>query len=126
MALIPEDQPEMTLNPQLVVMKDIRIDSRFLFYSMISDYFQGYFNIYSAGGSTPAISQEKINNFRIAHPSIAEQIEIADYIEEKKNSLETLEKQYLSEIELLREYKTALISEVVTGKVDVRDEVINY
>ena len=29
------------------------------------------------------------------------------------------------EIELLKEYKTALISEVVTGKVDVRDIVLN-
>lgn len=123
-ALVPEGQPEMTLNPQLVVMKNIRIDSRFLYYSMISDYFQGYFNIYSAGGSTPAISQEKINNFNIAYPSIEEQIKIADYIEEKNEKLAKLEKQYVNEIELLKEYKTALISEVVTGKVDVRDEVI--
>ena len=30
-----------------------------------------------------------------------------------------------SEIELLKEYKTALISEVVTGKVDVRNEKLN-
>jgi hypothetical protein len=29
------------------------------------------------------------------------------------------------EIELLKEYKTALISEVVTGKVDVRDVILN-
>jgi hypothetical protein len=29
------------------------------------------------------------------------------------------------EIELLKEYKTALISEVVTGKVDVRNEKLN-
>jgi type I restriction enzyme S subunit len=123
-ALVPKGQPEMTLNPQLVVMKNIRIDSRFLYYSMISDYFQGYFNIYSAGGSTPAISQEKINNFNIAYPSIEEQIKIADYIEEKNEKLAKLEKQYVNEIELLKEYKTALISEVVTGKVDVRDEVI--
>jgi hypothetical protein len=29
------------------------------------------------------------------------------------------------EIELLKEYKTSLISEVVTGKVDVRNEKLN-
>jgi type I restriction enzyme S subunit len=123
-AIVPEGQPEMTLNPQLVVMKNIQIDSRFLYYSMISDYFQGYFNIYSAGGSTPAISQEKINNFNIAYPSIEEQIKIADYIEDKNEKLAKLENQYKNEIELLKEYKTALISEVVTGKIDVRNEVI--
>ena len=124
-ALVPENQPEMTLNPQLVVMKNIRINSRFLYYSMVSDYFQAYFEIYSAGGSTPAISQEKINNFQIAFPSIEEQIEIANHIDSRKLKLQVLEKQYLSEIELLKEYKTALISEVVTGKVDVRDEKLN-
>lgn len=29
----------------------------------------------------------------------------------------------IKEIELLKEYKTTLISEVVTGKIDVRDKV---
>jgi len=30
----------------------------------------------------------------------------------------------IKEIDLLKEYRTALISEVVTGKVDVRDEKV--
>jgi hypothetical protein len=36
----------------------------------------------------------------------------------------TIEK-FRKEIELINEYKTALISEVVTGKVDVREEKMN-
>jgi hypothetical protein len=31
-----------------------------------------------------------------------------------------------NEIELLKEYKTSLINEVVTGKVDVREDVTTY
>ena len=45
-----------------------------------------------------------------------------------KLKLETINKivaKTKREIELLKEYKTALISEVVTGKVDVRNEKLN-
>ena len=56
-------------------------------------------------------------------PSINEQNEITDYIENKIREIEQLISKTQQEIELLKEYKTALISEVVTGKVDVRDLV---
>ena len=41
------------------------------------------------------------------------------------NEIDTLISKSQQEIELLKEYKTALISEVVTGKVDVRDVILN-
>jgi type I restriction enzyme S subunit len=123
-ALIPKDTPEMTLNPQLIVLKNIKVHSAFLYYTMTSDYFQANFKIYTAGGSTPAISQEKINNFRIMYPPVEEQIEIVNYLDEECGRVEIITKKVNSEIDFLKEYKTALISEVVTGKVDVRNEVL--
>ncbi len=124
-AIIPADTPEMTLNPQLVVFKEIKLEPLFLYYVMISDYFQGYFNVYTAGGSTPAISQEKINNFKITYPDLEEQKEISEYICKKEFEIKQIINSAKQEIELLKEYKTALISEVVTGKVDVRGEIKN-
>ena len=56
--------------------------------------------------------------------TIEEQNEIADYIETEiakiDGAIPVIEKQ----IALLQEYRTRLISDVVTGQVDVRDEVI--
>lgn len=124
-AIIPSGTPEMTLNPQLVVFKDIKLNPVFLYYIMISNYFQGYFSIYTAGGSTPAISQEKINNFKITFPSELEQLEISNFISQKESEIKRIISKTQQEIELLKEYKTALISEVVTGKVDVREEIFN-
>lgn len=124
-AIIPNGTPEMTLNPQLVVFKDIKLNPVFLYYIMISNYFQGYFSIYTAGGSTPAISQEKINNFKITFPSELEQLEISSFISQKESEIKKIISKTQQEIELLKEYKTALVSEVVTGKVDVRDVVLN-
>ena len=124
-AIIPIGTPEMTLNPQLVVFKDIKLNPVFLYYMMISNYFQGYFSIYTAGGSTPAISQEKINNFKITFPKTEEQIQISNFITKKELEIKLLISKAKQEIMLLKEYKTALISEVVTGKVDVRNEKLN-
>jgi type I restriction enzyme S subunit len=122
-AIIPNGTPEMTLNPQLVVFKDIKLNPVFLYYIMISNYFQGYFSVYTAGGSTPAISQEKINNFKITFPNELEQLKISSFISQKELEIKRIIFTTQQEIELLKEYKTALISEVVTGKVDVRDWV---
>lgn len=57
----------------------------------------------------------------IAIPSIEEQIQIADFLDRETIRIESLVGLMGKEIELLKEYKTALISEVVTGKVDVRN-----
>ncbi len=124
-AIIPNETPEMTLNPQLVVMKEIKLFQKFLYFIMISDYFQGYFKVYTAGGSTPAISQEKINNFKIAFPPKEEQIKIVKSIESNCFLIEETSNKISQEIELLKEYKESLISNVVTGKIDVREEVLN-
>jgi type I restriction-modification system DNA methylase subunit len=37
--------------------------------------------------------------------------------------IEKLSEKFKKQIELFKEYRTTLISEVVTGKIDVRDEV---
>ncbi|RZJ68144.1 MAG: restriction endonuclease subunit S, partial [Flavobacterium sp.] len=109
----------------LIVLKDIKMVPKFLYHIMASTYFQSYFKIYTAGGSTPAISQEKINNLEIIFPDLAEQEKIVKEVDSSITKFYEIIVKLNQEIELLKEYKTSLISEVVTGKVDVRGEVIN-
>jgi len=52
-------------------------------------------------------------------------LKIVNYIEYESNRIETILNKAQQEIDLLKEYKTALISEVVTGKLDVRNEKLN-
>jgi type I restriction enzyme S subunit len=54
-----------------------------------------------------------------------EQDGIVEFLDFKTKDIEIVIAKTQQEIELLKEYKTALISEVVTGKVDVRDEILN-
>ena len=53
-----------------------------------------------------------------------EQKAIAEYITAEVAKIDNALPTFQKEIELLREYRTRLISEVVTGQIDVRDVVI--
>ncbi|MEI7676417.1 MAG: restriction endonuclease subunit S [Bacteroidales bacterium] len=54
-------------------------------------------------------------------PSIEEQLQIVGYIEKETAKLNQTITTIEKEIALVEEYKTALIAEAVTGKIDVRD-----
>ena len=53
-------------------------------------------------------------------PPLDEQESIADYIDTETAKLDALIAKVTNAIERLREYRTALISAAVTGKIDVR------
>ncbi len=78
-----------------------------------------------SGSTIKNLSLYSINKIPIPFPNFDEQKEIVDYITITTNEINILITKTQQEIELLKEYKTALISEVVTGKVDVRDVVLN-
>jgi type I restriction enzyme S subunit len=53
-------------------------------------------------------------------PSIDEQSKIASYLDLETKDLTTAIARYEREITLLREYRTRLTADVVTGKLDIR------
>lgn len=52
---------------------------------------------------------------------LEEQKAIAEYLDKATASIDTLIKRARAEVELLREYRTRLIADVVSGKFDVRE-----
>ena len=60
---------------------------------------------------------------RIPFPSLIEQIQIADFLDHKTAQIDELRSNEQRSVELLKEYRQTLISEVVTGKIDIRNEV---
>jgi type I restriction enzyme S subunit len=67
----------------------------------------------------PNISQDDIKNREFLFPPSKEQLDIVSYIEKECSRLDTLIVKYKKQIALFQEYRTTLISEVVTGKVKV-------
>ncbi len=69
----------------------------------------------------PILNQEQTKNLQFLVPPLSEQKEIADFLGEKTSKIDTLINELSKQLDELAEYKKAVISEAVTGKVDVRD-----
>ena len=66
------------------------------------------------------LNVERIGSISIAYPSIQEQLKIVIYIESETARIDEAIDNVRSQIEKLEEYRTVLISDAVTGKIDVR------
>jgi len=78
-------------------------------------------NQYSQSAAQPGLAVERIKNLYAPVPPMGEQHTIAASFERNTAPLVTTISRIEREIELLREYRTRLIADVVTGKLDVRE-----
>lgn len=84
-------------------------------------------NVMTGSAGQKRVPSSFISNFELGIPSIAEQSEILEYLDNRLAKFDKLYETLNREIELLTEYRIRLISDVVTGKVDVRDiEIPEY
>lgn len=97
---------------------------KYLFYYLKENFGKEVMKL-SAKSTVDSLRRPMFQNFMVCFGSLEEQKQIIRHIESEELRIETLISKSHQEIELLKEYKTALISEVVTGKVDVRNEKIN-
>lgn len=67
----------------------------------------------------------EMKNIYIPIPPIEEQKEIVNYLNNKISNIDTLISSLTHQLELLKEYKQRLISDAVTGKIDVRSKEIS-
>ena len=93
---------------------------QFMFYYMQTEYFQGYAQVNGTGATFLGISQESIGNHTVCLPPISEQTAVVEYLNHETADLDTTTASANRQIDLLREYYTRLIADVVTGKLDVR------
>ncbi len=77
------------------------------------------FKIWVSGSAQPKLTSENLMNINIIVPPLSEQTAIVQYIETEINQINAKSEKTKKLIDLLTEYRTALISEVVTGKIKV-------
>ncbi|PIV20862.1 MAG: restriction endonuclease subunit S [Deltaproteobacteria bacterium CG03_land_8_20_14_0_80_45_14] len=93
----------------------------FLFYRVLSYDFIKIVDSSTYGSKMPRASWDDfISQLLIPYPQNGEQTAIANYLDRKTDQMDDVISKTHHEIELLQEYRTALISEAVTGKIDVR------
>ncbi len=68
-----------------------------------------------------SLGQDILKQLPVLLPSMEEQRDIAIYLDDKTSKIDTLITKSTKAIDLLKEKRTALISSVVTGEIDVRE-----
>ena len=83
--------------------------------------FANYIAPIFTGISVPHFSPAQIKNMRVPLPPLIEQQNIVSHLETETSGLNAAISRLERGIDLLREYRTRLIADVVTGKLDVRE-----
>ena len=72
-------------------------------------------------GPVPAIGEGEVRAIKVVLPPTQEQVDLVTLIHRETANLDSVILTTKREISLLREYRTRLIADVVTGKLDVRE-----
>jgi|694.fasta_scaffold17076_9 restriction endonuclease S subunit len=76
-------------------------------------------NQYSTSAAQPGLSVEQISRVKTPFPPIYEQKQISKHLDQKTTQIDQQKAKIKQAIELLKEYRTSLITNAVTGKIDV-------
>ncbi|MBE2941063.1 restriction endonuclease subunit S [Anoxybacillus flavithermus] len=120
-ALIDGLEEAATINPQLIIFTDIKLMTKYFYYSLVSNLIQNQVRLFAGGGVMPTLTQETISNFKIFVPPLKEQAKIIEFLDKLTNDVNEVIKKAESQIMLLDTYRSSLITAAVTGQIDVSD-----
>lgn len=96
---------------------------RYLFYYLKDNFGKEVMKL-SAKSTVDSLRRPMFQNFFVCYGPPEEQSQIIENIEREEQRIQKVITIAQQEMDLLIEFKTSLISEVVTGKVDVRNEIL--
>lgn len=94
---------------------------KFVSYLAQSNAFTDRVTAESVGIAYPAIAESRLSSFHVCVPPLPKQIAIVKYLDKATADIDAAIVRARRHVELLREYRTRLIADVVTGKLDVRE-----
>ena len=126
MTIVPENGEIGVLHPCLIRLRlnENKLIPKYLWwYVNHSSLFIESVKIESNATTIEVIYSETLSSVKIPIPTVREQLEILEFLNVKIPIIDTKISNTRKRIELLKEYRQSLISEAVTGKIDVRNEV---
>jgi len=121
-AVVPIMEP-FHIQRSLAIFRPImdRLSSEFLAIYLGSPNFQRALWSTVAFSAQPGIYLNTLSNFPITLPPLDEQLQILGMLSQQTEHFDRAISSVENEIALLREFRTRLIADVVTGKLDVRE-----
>jgi type I restriction enzyme, S subunit len=123
--ILPDDSVKGILHPCLMRIQldtEIMIKQYLIYLIQESGIFQMQLYLLSNATTIDVIYSETIRNIIVPTPPIIEQKSIVSSLQSEIPKINSLIAKIQDGIEILKEYRTALISAAVTGKIDVREE----
>ena len=119
-AVIPENMEKAQCFTMLIsTLKQGELPDFYSYY-INSDIADIFFNLEAWGTAQKNISVPILQSLPVVRPPLEEQKKIVDYIRAGTEKIDILINKHALMLEKIQEYRTALISEAVTGKIDVR------
>ena len=102
-----------------------KIVSKYFHYLFRTDLYKTIFDSasYRVVDQRHNLYYDNFKDISAIFPSFSEQSQIVNFLDRKTGQIDELIAAEDRKIEILKEYRQSLISEVVTGKIDVRSEV---
>jgi type I restriction enzyme S subunit len=124
-ALVKGLKSEATLNSGIFVTRPISNDyiNEFMYWVLNSNIFSGFFEYMSNGTTIQHLYQSTFYNFSFPVPPLLEQQSIIEFLDRETAQIDILIEKINKSIGYLKEYRIALISDTVTGKIDVRGTI---
>ena len=114
---------QVRINSGMLIIRNSQniISNSMLFDLLKSMYVVKQYKYLMSGSVLSQLPANVLKKVIIAIPSMNEQIRVSKYIKEKENKFNILINKTQQQIKKLKEAKQSLISEAVTGKIDLRD-----
>lgn len=112
------NQVEIIINQQLQAFIPLNIYAKYLRYIVVAS--KGYFELIGTAATLTYVNRFGFEEMPVSLPPESEQKEIVAYLEEKTARIDRMLELNQQTIDKLKEYRTALITAAVTGKIDLR------
>jgi len=121
-AIVGELREPFTIQRSLAVLRPRCevLGTSFMAYMIQSSRFQQQLWANAGYSAQPGLYLNTLGSFRIPVPGLEEQQAIIGFLDRETGKIDALIAKVQEAIERLKEYRTALISAAVTGKIDVR------
>jgi type I restriction enzyme S subunit len=116
------DREDIALAQRVVKFRGItgRMTNRYLMWWLVGSHCQHQLNSFSTGSTALGLKASKLSAITCVVPPVDEQLAIVDHVHISIGRLSEIHEVAISQIALLQERRSALISAAVTGQIDVR------
>ncbi|MBZ7950489.1 restriction endonuclease subunit S [Campylobacter sp. LH-2024] len=104
----------------VIIFRQKKNNALFLSYALNTKYVKSLKGIDSKGEIIVHIYASNLKDIKIPIPPLKEQEQIANFLDEKCEKIDSLITKIKKQIELIKEYKTTLINEAVCGRMDLK------